>query len=381
MKRETSKWSILINKYIEEPYRLFFPLGVALLLWGALIWIPLIWTDDVYPVLAHRYLMLNGFLASFITGFLMTAVPKFSQTWPARSYEVLPQVIIILLGIYFAYNDNVALVFLFSSLIPLFILFFMLQRIPKRKANPPYSFVFIFVGLILWIISGMLGIFVDEDAYKALHYEGAIASIILGVGSRLIPGILGHVEIVQTQRSLYERPVSIFKTIPAHFILLIFGFIGSYFLSENLGNIIRAIVVLIIGVFYWRLYQLPKIKTSLTRCIWFSAWMIVISFVAKVLWIDGAIHLSHSFFINGIVLLSLLISTRVLQSHGPKLPELENKKLLYIVTAFIFIAAATRVSAFVLPDMYLSHLAYSAIMLVAGVVIWGQQYLRYVNAK
>ena len=198
-----------MKNYLElvhkEPYRLFFPLGTLLLLWGALIWVPLLWNPGVYPVLAHRYLMLNGFVGCFVGGFLMTAVPKFSQTKTASYSEIVIFLLITMLGLSMAYADNEKMVFLFSSLQPLIILFFMVSRILHRKANPPYSFVFIFVGLILWFLSGIFGIFLDSEAFKQLHYEGAIASIILGVGSRLIPGILGHVEIVKAQREKYEN--------------------------------------------------------------------------------------------------------------------------------------------------------------------------------
>ena len=367
-----------MNTKTYEPYRFFFPLGILFLLWGASVWVPLIWTGDDYPVLAHRYLMLNGFVSCFVGGFLMTAVPKFSQTWPAKSWEVLPLVFFTLMGVFFAYSEHSKEVFLISSIQPLLILIFLVSRIFKRKANPPYSFLFIFVGLALWFISAMLSLFVDEDAFKPLHYEGAICCLILGVGSRLIPGILGHIEIVQSQRSLYERPIPLLKTVPLHFAALIIIFIASYFSPEAMAAYMRGIVVVIIGLYYWRLYRAPQTKTALTWCIWFSAWMILISFILKVLWADGAIHLGHSFFINGIVLLVLLIATRVIQSHGPQQAELENRKRIYLVTFLLFMAACTRVFAFIMPDLYLSHLAYSALMLLLAVVIWSISYLKFI---
>jgi len=105
----------------------------------------------------------------------------------------------------------------------------------------------------------------------------------------------------------------------------------------------------------------------------------VLSFILKVVWIDWGIHISHAFFINGIVLLSMLIATRVLQSHGPKQPGLENKKVLGLITFLVVTSAATRVSAFIIPDLYLTHLAYSSILLSLAIMIWGVQYLPYVK--
>lgn len=358
----------MIRAVIEkEPYRLFFPLGVLFLLCGALVWVPLIWTQDQYPVVLHRYLMLNGFAGCFIGGFLMTAIPRFSQTPHANLREVLTLFLVITLGLIPAHTESEKWVFFFSSLTPLAIFIFLIPRFKKRKADPPPSFIFIFVGLLLWLISGLLSMAFDPETYKYLHYEGAIASIILGVGSRLIPAILGHEEILQVAKA--KKPVLIF--------VLVFLFTVSYLLPEESGIYLRSAVILIIGLRYWKLYRLPKVRSALTWNIWVSSWLIVLSFVLKAVWIEGMIHVSHSFFINGIVLMSLLIGTRVLQSHGPKDPSLENSKILYVVSFFIVLAAATRVSAYLMPDHYLSHLAYSSIILCLGAIIWSTKYLRY----
>ena len=362
---------------VKEPYRIFFPFGILYLLWGTLLWLPQIWTAGTYPVLAHRYLMLNGFSASFIAGFLMTAVPKFSQTETAQFKEIGFFFCITIIGLFCAFLGNENFVYAASALQAGLILFFLFRRIKKKKVNPPYSFVFIFAGLLLWIISALMGIITGDSAFKNLQYEGSIAAIILGVGSRLIPGILGHIEIVQSQRTKYETEKSFLLTVPFHFYAMIFFFIMSYFLTGQIGITIRAAVVVSVGLFYWNLYQLPKERSALTWNIWISCWLILISFVLKAFWEEGMIHASHAFFISGIVLLTLLIATRVLQSHGPKNKELENLKVLYVVTGLVVLAGATRVSAFLMPENYLRHLGYSSIILSLAVILWAYRYLRY----
>lgn len=368
-----------MNRYITEPYRFFFPLGTLLFLCGILIWIPQIFNSGEYPVLLHRALMLNGFTASFIGGFLMTAVPKFSQTNEARTFEVGAFFAVILLALIAGHLEHETCCKVASALQPITIFGFLFSRITKRKQNPPYSFVFIFVGLILWAVSSILNIFIESDALMRLHYEGAIAAIILGVGSRLIPGILGHIEIVGAQRSQYEQPLPIIKTVPLHFFALIAAFVVSYFLSEEIGNWIRLAVVTFISFNYWKLYLAPKDETALTWCIWFSAWLITLSFALRAIWTDAGIHASHSFFINGIALLSFLIATRVLVSHGPKKKELENEKVLYIVTFLVFLSAITRVSAYLMEESYQHHIGYSALILSGAVILWGWKYLRFIR--
>lgn len=368
-----------MNIVPKEPYRLLFPLGIIYLIWGALIWLPQVWHADLYPVLAHRYLMLNGFSASFMAGFLMTAVPKFSSTESAKTTEVYSFVILTIVGLVLAYADNEAFVYMVSAFQAMLILLFLAVRITKRKANPPYSFVFIFVGLLLWIVSAIMSIITNSNSFKDLHYEGSIAAIILGVGSRLIPGILGHVEVVQTQRSRYENEKPFFLTVPLYFYALMAIFVGSYFLQNIAGDILRTFVVTGIALFYWRLYLTPKDRSALTWNIWMTCWLMVGSFILKCLWGEVGIHASHAFFFSGIVLLTLMIATRVLQSHGPKMKSLENLKILYIVSFLIVLAGATRVSAVFIENGYLLHLGYSSIVLTLGALIWSYRYLRYIK--
>ena len=348
------------------------------LLWGALIWLPLLWNPTDYPVLAHRYLMLNGFFGCFACGFLMTAVPKFSQTLTASWFEINFFILVTCFGVWAAYSDNSSLVLSISALQPLIILFFLVTRIFHRKQNPPYSFLFLAVGLILWLLSALASIFVDPEAFKSLHYEAAIGCIILGVGSRLIPGILGHVDIVSAQRQRSEKLIPLYRAVPLPFLLIILSFLISYFLPETSGQILRALVVFLVGIVFWRLHKAPASRSALTWSIWIASWMIALSFGFKAFWQEGLIHMSHAFFISGIVLLTLLVATRVLQSHGPKEEKLEHSKLLYLITFFLVLSAATRVSAFLLPHLYLSHLAYSSFILSLAVIIWSIKYLRFI---
>ncbi len=311
----------------------------------------------------------------------MTAVPKFSKTHTAHAYEIILFLFATFLGLISAFLKLENFAFIFSSFQALIILAFLSIRIVKRQENPPYSFLFIFAGLILWIISGIVCSFYAADSFKALHYEGSIAAIILGVGSRLVPGILGHVEIVQSQRKRYENEKPFLMTVPVHFFFLIASFVGSYFFPEHLGIYLRAFIVAGIALFYWKLHHFPKERSTLTWSIWISCWFIVLSFFLKAFWSSGFIHASHAFFFSGIVLLTLLIATRVLQSHGPKEKNLENLKLLYVVTGLILFAGATRISAFLMPAHYLRHLGYSSIVLSFAVILWSIRFLPYVLVK
>src|SRR5438128_11231971 len=66
-----------------DPYRIFFPLGIVLGAMGVSIW-PLYYfgITDGYSGRAHAFVQTDGFLYSFIAGFLLTAIPRFTGTEP-----------------------------------------------------------------------------------------------------------------------------------------------------------------------------------------------------------------------------------------------------------------------------------------------------------
>ncbi|NDD39822.1 MAG: hypothetical protein EB082_15680, partial [Verrucomicrobia bacterium] len=60
----------------REPFRLFFPAATLAGLYGVLLWVPLLlgWTAD-YPGATHARMMVQGFFAGFMFGFLGTSMP------------------------------------------------------------------------------------------------------------------------------------------------------------------------------------------------------------------------------------------------------------------------------------------------------------------
>ena len=74
----------------SEPFRVFFPAGLAIGMVGVSLW-PAYYACllSFYPGVAHARLMIQGFMASFIVGFLGTAGPRITSTRPFSRVEVL----------------------------------------------------------------------------------------------------------------------------------------------------------------------------------------------------------------------------------------------------------------------------------------------------
>ena len=74
----------------------------------------------------------------------------------------------------------------------LFLSWFVGNRFIKRKANPPVVFLFIGFGLMSGLVGNILlitGQFVQLGRLLFLH--AYILSLVLGIGSRLVPSLMG----------------------------------------------------------------------------------------------------------------------------------------------------------------------------------------------
>jgi len=367
----------MINKILNDPYRLLFPLGLIYLLIGVSIWFPIaFFHSEYYPVILHHFLLIDGFMLSFIGGFLMTAVPKFSKSYPTKPLELIIFAILPFLGLKDALNESNNIL-LISMLQSLFLLQFMLMRIFKRKENPPYTFIFIPMALLMIAVVSLLGFF--DSPYYSIEalFLCPISLIILGIGSRLIPGILGHVEIVKQQREIYEKPLPLFSTIPKNILILSLLFISTFFYQHWISNLIQFQIVAYFAFKYWNLGIAPKTKTALTWSIWITCWFFVSGYLLKLLWPSGAIHGLHWIFIAVFANLAILISTRVTVSHAGQESSLENSKILFWITFFSIFAMSTRILAYILTDLYESHLGYGAFLMIVMAFLWIFKYARY----
>src|SRR5262245_54683572 len=79
-----------------DAYRMFFPLGVILGTAGVSIW-PLYYygVTEGYSGRAHAFVQTDGFLYSFVAGFLLTAVPRFTGTEPPKKWVQLVLAVIV----------------------------------------------------------------------------------------------------------------------------------------------------------------------------------------------------------------------------------------------------------------------------------------------
>src|ERR1035441_7972006 len=89
------------------PYRLLFPLGILCGLLGVGHWVlwSVGWLSESHAFF-HASIQVQGFLTCFVVGFLMTALPRFLGSEPARRSEVACAVGTVLLFVAFSFAQK-----------------------------------------------------------------------------------------------------------------------------------------------------------------------------------------------------------------------------------------------------------------------------------
>jgi uncharacterized protein involved in response to NO len=360
-------------------YRLFFPIGWLLGFWGALVWILYYFKLIPYPGALHPFIMMGGFILSFVFGFLGTAAPKFTNSFPSTKFErIIIYVLVTFLFIsQFWVNE---LYFRFSSLsIFIFLIYFLTRRFQKRTANPPTPFIFVGVGVLTGTVGSIFLILyklnlASYDFYnlgKLFFYQAYILSFVLGIGSRLIPSLLGFSPPANTPQASMSL-----RTYATLAIIFLGTYIVEVFVSPRTGIYIRDLIILFIAFSAWKIHKLPKRKAIQAYGLWLSCIFMVLGYLCASFFPTYYVHFMHLFYISGLSLMTIMIASRVTLSHGGHDMAIESKSKAMIAVIFLFILAAlTRMSAGFLPSQYLSHLFYAATVWIVGMTVWGVIFL------
>ena len=325
-----------------EPYRYFFPLGIILAFLGILVW-PLFNNRVLgfYPREAHAQIMYFDFLWAFVAGFLMTAIPKMTQSRKAQVGEVL--FAIVLLVLQFGLNitnqwPQAMAIYLVQNL---FLIYFILSRFLVNKKIPFEGFIFMPFAFSMVIISFLLYTFnfISHPEFLKIAGECFILNLILGIGSRLIPVLSRFANsTMPDQQSKMKHGVL--------FLILGVSFNLTYLLEILLHNktaiLLRTVVICLFSITHLGLFKKPTqwsslgvgLKVALLFCIFGT----FISFFN-----DGSLALAsrHLVYIGGISLLTLMVASRVMLAHGGVSLQYEFKfgRMLIVIISFILAGA------------------------------------------
>jgi uncharacterized protein involved in response to NO len=363
----------------REPFRIFFPLGVLFAWLGVSHWLLYaIGATATYSCLFHGVVQLQAFMMAFAIGFLLTALPRRTQTAPAAAGEIAAIAIALMTVAGAAVAERwVIAEGAYAALFAL-LLQFAIRRFLGREAGrrPPAAFVMIPLG----VAHGLLG--AGLIAASTLHdvpawtmglgrlcvEQGVFLCFAIGVGSLVLPLMSGAAPPPDLDASPRERRK-----------VLVYGAAGVGILLSLIveqvgwargGPLLRAIVVasgLGLGAGAWRM---PAKPGAHRRLVWLSVWLMPIGLVVSGLWPDYRVPALHILFIGGFGLMAFGVATHVALSHlGMEQLALGRPPAVVILGVMFVIALCARLAAD-LSETYFVHLAWAAAAWLVGSAVW-----------
>ena len=336
-----------------------------------------------YPnPLWHIDLLLQGFLFAFVLGFLLTALPRFSRTWPITKLELVFFLVVFVAG-------NLATIMKFLSIgrfcfwINLtFLLVYAIRRFVRRQANPPPEFIFVGVGLVLgWFAAWMRmdaflpwPIGMSELVGRRLISEGMVLMLVLGVAGKLAPMFFGFsnanpLVALGDIATVYKKLFS--------YGFIVFTLLGSFVLEHvyehtKLALYLRALAASFVFFGTMKIHRKPLEKGMLVSVLRWSNWAVLFSLWGAAIHPQYRVEVLHVLFIGGFGMMILGIATRVIVSHGKYPSEIEKTSpWLGIAGWILFAALIVRSISTLTGPYYFAMLGIAGALWMIGLLLWG----------
>lgn len=365
-----------------NPFRLFFPLGILFGITGVGHW--LLWSMGwKIPniALAHAALQTQGFLACFVVGFLMTAFPRFTGTWPANKFE-LAIMLTAALSIFVSalqqwwVVEQVSFLILISNLIV-----FAGRRVPHRNKDLPPSFLLMGFGFLHAILGPAL-ILISRfgmsnyalfSVGRQMIQVGFLLCMVLGVTGKLAPFLLGYTDDPETDS---ENGSSFRKGKTAMMIhgLTGAGLLASFFIdtiSPRIGAGLRAVLVTLHLFNFARIGRPLKKKTTLMFFFYVSCWMVQLGLWTAFLWPQYRIAALHIIFLGGFSLMIFSFGLLIVLSHSMKAALLNTRLIpIRVVGGFVLTAMVFRFLAEMISNQYVVLIHIASGLWVLAALLW-----------
>lgn len=376
---------VWLNALPEEPYRLFFPLGVMVSLLGVSLW-PLLYGEwlTFYPGVAHARMMMGGFVGAFSLGFLGTALPRMMGGPHLRVWELILILALYLLAV--AAYANGKIVVGDAGMLSVLVFFFLtmlLRLVFKREDIPPPGFILVGLGwlgamsgLVIFLLEGETQFVVTGPRHRMaelLLYQGFILLPILGIGGFLFPRFIGLKTLQMFKESKTPPPGWNLKALQALGVgicILISFWIESYGWLLVAGGMRFAVVVW----YLWRdvlIFRKSAKKGTLAFGLRFGLILIVTAFVLTPFYPSQRIGMDHVIFISGFGIIAVTVASRVTLGHSGHSNKFNKRQWVMLVVIWsIFIAMMSRVTAEFVPKIRVSHLNYASLGWAIALLVW-----------
>jgi uncharacterized protein involved in response to NO len=371
----------LVEMILQEPYRVFFPLGVLAGIWGVLMW-PLFYGGHLlyYPGEAHARIMTCAFIGAFIVGFLGTAFPRLAgaRRWMAGEFGVILMCWLFMVWAWscarVAAGDDA-----FVLMMALLLGGMAIRWMRGRLDTPPPGFVLVAPGLAgaaisAWCLAhGTVGSVEEWRLAKLWLYQGFLLLPLMGIGPYVLPRFFGMPSSHAFETSIsppsgwWEKAVA--SSIAGLCVIATFAL--EAWEHALVAQIARALIIMV-----WFARETPVFRRTAQRnspgtAVRWSVGLMTVGLVCAALWPYARIGSMHLFFVSGLGLITMAVGTRVILGHAGRHDLLEGKIVwLRWVIGLVALAAATRMTSDFLPAVRISHHIYAAWTWVAAALLW-----------
>ncbi len=364
----------------REPFRVFFPLGVVLAWFGIGHWIAYaVGLISEYSCQAHGLTQMQSFLMAFAMGFLLTALPRRTQTKPASRTEL----ILIAVALTITATTSLFELWLVAEAAYAFLFLILLQfagrRFLGRSAGrrPPAAFVLIPFAVVHGLVGAVLVAWSTQPSAplftgslgRLLIEQGVFLCLAMGIGNLILPLMSG----TSPPADLGSSPQETRKAVL--FALCGAGIFASLVLEQlgwaMLAPLLRAGLIsstFALGADAWRGPQKPGLHR---RLVWLSVWLMPLGLLLSALLPDYRVPALHILFIGGFSLMAFGVATHVALSHldGLEPLALGSPGPVRALAAFLLLSLAARLAAD-WSNTYFDHLAWAAGLWITGSVVW-----------
>ena len=380
----------MLASWRSEPFRIFFPLGVLLGWIGIGHWV--LYATGLttsFSCFFHGLVQLQAFLMAFAIGFLLTAVPRRTQTLPPSWLEIVALGALLIATTIAAMQEQWVLAEVAYGLLFVLLLQFALRRFLRSGAGrrPPAAFVLIPIGFLHGV--GGAALIAASTMPRAAPWtfafgrllveQGVFLCFAVGIGGLVLPLMGGTPPPADLGSSPKER-----------WRALAYGFAGLLIFTSLLleqrgwtqgGPLLRAAVVVIGFTLGGRAWRVPGKPGLHRRLVWLAVWCMPIGLFISGLWPDYRVAALHILFIGGFALMAFGVATHVALSHVVELEPLAlgSHPAVAVLGVTFLLALLARLAADV-SNNYFDHLGWAAAMWLVGSGVWlaffGPKFLR-----
>lgn len=391
-RRASGYWGLVAA---GEPFRLLFPLGAAIGIFGVMMWPLFVWNvTTVYPGVAHARIMVEGFLACFVVGFLGTALPRLLGVPRVSLLESFCYAGALVLAVVLHARGQILWGDVVFFCVMGTLVFSLLVRALFRNDTPPPAFVLVAMGMCC----ALAGSFSQIAAVvapsivpgwlpllgKLILNQGFLLLPIMGIGAFLLPRFFGLPNRQSLPESLALPPGWMPK---AAFAAACGGAVLASFVLE-VGGLRRegyALRALAVGLYFFRevpVHQAGWGGGSLAMGLRIALASIPLGYGLLAAMPERTFTFLHVVFISGFSLLTFIVASRVVLGHSGQSEKFRASiRPVLVLCALAVLAMLTRVTADWLPRVTMSHYAYAAVAWSLGVLIWAAAILPGVLKK